>query len=125
MNTTEETKGAEGLKQTSKVGPTSKSMIKVKKSEKPRVATEIPPYEPPMTRHRASITMKKTLGEHLLEQFEKLEAQELQEVKQIAEMERMTPKPKTRGKPTKTLPVKRSKIADPDHMETGDIEGSA
>ena len=38
MDTTKETK----------VGSTSKSMIKVKKSEKPRVATEILPYEPPM-----------------------------------------------------------------------------
>ena len=59
MDTTEETKGAGGLKQTSKVGPTSKSMIKVKKSEKPRVATEIPPYEHPMMRRRASITPEK------------------------------------------------------------------
>ena len=74
-------------------------MIKVKKSEKPRVATEIPPYEPPMMRHRASIMLEKTLGEHLFEQFEKLEAEELQEMKEIAEMARMTPKPKARGKP--------------------------
>ena len=73
-------------------------MIKIKKSEKPRVATEILPYEPPMTRCRASIMPEKTLDEHLLEQFEKLEAQELQEVKEIAEMARMTPKPKARGK---------------------------
>ena len=98
-------------------------MIKVKKSEKPRVATEILPYEPPMMRHRASITPEKMLGERLLEQFEKLEAQELQEAKEIAEMTRMTPKPKARGKSKKTLPVKMSKIPDPEHMETRDIEG--
>ena len=98
-------------------------MLKVKKSEKPRVATEIPPYEPPMMRCRASIMPEKMLGEHLLEQFEKLEAEELQEAKEIAEMARMTPKPKTRGKPKKTPPAKMSKIPDPKHMETGDIEG--
>ena len=125
MDTTKETEGAEGLKQTSKVGPTSKSTIKVKKSEKPRVATEILPYEPPMTRCRASTTPEKTLGERLLEQFEKLEAQELQKVKEIAEMARLTPKLKARGKPKKTLPAKMSKIPDPEHMETGDIEGPA
>ena len=118
MDTTEETKGTEGLKQTSKVGSTSKSMIKVKKSKNPRVATEIPPYEPPMLRCRASITPEKTLRERLLEQFEKLEAQELQEVKEIAEMARKTPKPKARGKPKKTPPTKMSKIPDPEHMET-------
>ena len=100
-------------------------MIKVKKSEKPRVATEILPYEPPMTRHRASIMPEKMLGECLLEQFEKLEAEELQEVKEIAEMARMTPKLKARGKPKKTLPAKMSKIPDLEHMETGDIEGPA
>ena len=66
-------------------------MIKVKKSEKPRVATEIPPYELPMMRGRASIMPEKTLGERLLEQFEKLEAETLQEAKEIAEMARMTP----------------------------------
>ena len=124
MDTTEETKGAEGVKQTGKVGPTSRSMIKVKKSEKPRVATEIPPHEPPVTRRRASITLEKTLGERLLEQFEKLEAEELQEVK-IAEMVRMTPKLKARGKLKKTPPAKMSKIPDPEHMETGDVEGPA
>ena len=107
------------------MGSTSKSTIKVKKLEKPRVATEIPPYEPPMMRCRASIMLEKTLGEHLLEQFEKLEAEKLQEVKEIAEMARMTPKPKARGKPKKTPPVKMSKLPDPEHMETGDIEGPA
>ena len=65
------------------------------------------------------------LSEWLLEQFEKLEAEELQEVKDIAKMERMTPKLKTRGKPNKTLPVKVLKILDPEQMETGDIEGPA
>ena len=96
-------------------------MIKVKKSEKPRVATEILPYEPPTMRHRASIMPEKMLGECLLKQFEKWEAQKLQEVKEIADMARMTPKPKARVKPKKTLPVKMSKIPDPEHMETGDI----
>ena len=100
-------------------------MIKVKKSEKPRVATEILPYEPPMTRHRASIMPEKMLGEHLLEQFEKLGVQELQEAKEIAEMARMTPKLKARGKPKKTPPVKMSNIPDPELMETGDIKGPA
>ena len=75
MDITEETKGAEVLEQTSKVESTSKATIKVKKSEKPRVATEILPHEPPMMRCRTSITLEKTLGEHLLEQFEKLEAE--------------------------------------------------
>ena len=99
MDTTEETKGAEGVKQTGKVGPTPRSMIKVKKSEKPRVATEIPPYEPPVMRCRASIMPEKMLGERwLLEQFEKLEAEEMQEAKEIAEMVRMTPKLKAKGK---------------------------
>ena len=125
MDTSEETKGAEGVKQTGKVGPTSRSMIKVEKSENPRVATEIPPYEPPVMRHRASIMPEKTLGEWLLEQFEKLEAEELQEVKEIAEMARMTPKPKARSKPKKTPPAKMLKILDLEQMETGDIEGPA
>ena len=125
MDTTKETKGAEELKRTSKVGSTSKSMIKLKKSEKPMVVTEIQPYEPPMMRRRASIMPEKTLGECLLEQFEKLEAEELQEAKEIAEMARMIPKPKARGKPKKTPPVRMSKIPDPEHMETGDIEGPA
>ena len=114
------------------MGSTSISTIKVKKSEKPRVATEILPYEPPMTRCRASITPEKTLGERLLEQFVKLEAEELQEVKEIAEMTpkpkargKPTPKPKARGKPKKTPPTRMSKIPDPEHMETGDIEGPA
>ena len=63
MDTTKETKGAEGVKRIGKVGPTSRSMIKVKKLEKPRVATEILPYEPPVMRRRASIMPEKTLGE--------------------------------------------------------------
>ena len=117
MDTTEETKGTEGVKQTGKVGPTSRSTIKVKKSEKPRVATEILPYEPPVMRCRASIMPEKTLGERLLEQFEKLEAEELQEVKEKAEMARMTPKLKARSKPKKILALEQ--------METGDIEGPA
>ena len=100
-------------------------MIKVKKSEKPRVATEILPHEPPMMRCRASIMPEKTLGECLLEQFEKLEAEELQEVKEIAEMARMTPKLKARGKLKKTPPARMSKIPHLEHMETGDIEGPA
>ena len=45
MDTTEETKG---LRQTGKAG--AKSTIKIKKSEKPRVAAGIPLYEPPMMR---------------------------------------------------------------------------
>ena len=102
MDTTEETKGAEGMEQTGKTGSTSRSMIKVKKSEKPRVSTAILPYEPPVTRHRSSMMPEKTLREQLLEQFEKLEAEELQEVKEIAKIARMTPKPKTRGKPKDT-----------------------
>ena len=54
-----------------------------------------------------------------------MEAEELQEAKDIAKMARMTPKPKTRGKPKKTPPVKVLKILDPEQMETGDIEGPA
>ena len=100
-------------------------MIKVKKLEKPRVATEILPYEPPVMRHTASIMPEKMLGEQLMEQFEKLEAEELQEVKEIAEMARMTPKPKARSKLKKTPPAKMSKILDPEQMETGDIEEPA
>ena len=125
MDTTEETKGAEGMEQTGTTGPTSRSMIKVKKLEKPRVSTGIPQYEPPVMRHRSSMMPQKMLSERLLEQFEKLEAEELQEVKDIAKMARMTPKPKTRGKPKKTLPVKVPKVLDPEQMETGDIEGPA
>ena len=34
----------------------------------------------------------------------------------------MTPKPKARGKPKMIPPAKMSKILDPEHMETGDIE---
>ena len=48
MDTTEETEGTEGLRQTGKAG--AKSTIKVKKSEKPRVAAGILLFEPPMTR---------------------------------------------------------------------------
>ena len=125
MDTTEESKGAEGMEQTGKTGSTSRSMIKVKKSEKPRVSTAIPPYEPPVTRHRSSMMPEKMLSERLLEQFEKLEAEELQEAKEIAEMTRMTPKPKTRGKLKKTPPAKVPKILGPEQMETGDIEGPA
>ena len=54
-----------------------------------------------------------------------MEAEKLQEAKEVAEMARMTPKPKTRGKPKKTPPVKMSKIPDLEHKETGDIEGPA
>ena len=100
-------------------------MIKVKKSERPRMSTAILQYEPPVMRCRSSMTLPKMLGEWLLEQFEKLEAEELQEVKDIAEMARMTPKLKTRGKVKKTPPAKVPKILDPEQMETGDIEGPA
>ena len=106
-----------------KTGSTSRSTIKVKKSERPRVSTAIPQYEPPVTRRRSSMMPLKMLGEWLLEQFEKLEAEELQKVKDIAEMARMTPKPKTRGKVKKTPPAKVPKILNPEQMETGDIEG--
>ena len=125
MDTTEETKGAEGMEQTGKTGSTSRSTIKVKKSEKPRVSTAILQYEPPVIRHRSSMMPQKTSSEQLLEQFEKLEAEELQEVKDIAKMARMTPKLKTRGKPKKTLPAKVPKILELEQMETGDIEGPA
>ena len=76
-------------------------------------------------RHRFSMTPEKTLSKWLLEQFEKLEAEELQEAKEIAKMARMTPKLKTRGKPKKTLPAKVLKILDLEQMEAGDIEGPA
>ena len=125
MDTTEETKGTEGTERKGKTGSTSKSMIKVKKSERPRVSTAILQYEPPVMRCRSSMTPPKTLGKWLLEQFGKLEAEELQEAKDIAEMARMTPKPKTRGKAKKTPPAKVPKILDPEQMETGDIEGPA
>ena len=108
MDTTKETKGAEGMEQTGKTGSTSRSTIKVKKLEKPRVSTAIPQYEPPVMRRRSSLMPQKMLSEWLLEQFEKLEAEELQEAKDIAEMARMTPKPKTRGQPKKTLPGPRT-----------------
>ena len=125
MDTTEETKGAEGMEKISKTGSTSRSMIKVKKLERPRVSTAILQYEPPVTRCRSSMMLLKTLGERLLEQFEKLEAEELQEVKDIAKMARMTPKLKTRGKVKKTPSVKVRRILDPEQMETGNIEGPA
>ena len=125
MDTTKETKSAEGIEKMGKTGSTSRSMIKVKKLERPRVSTAILQYEPPVMRCRSSMMLPKTLGKQLLEQFEKLEAEELQEVKDIAEMARMTPKPKTGGKVKKTPPVKVPKILDPEQMETGDIEGPA
>ena len=125
MDITEETKGAEGMEKTGKTGSTSRSMIKVKKLERPRVSTAVPQYEPPMMRCRSSMMPQKTLGKQLLEQFEKLEAEELQEAKDIAEMARMTPKLKTRGKLKKTPPAKVLKILDPEQMETGDIKGPA
>ena len=125
MDTTEETKGTEGMEQTGKSGSRSKSMIKVKKSEKPRVSTAIPQYEPPVMRCRSSMTLKKMLNKLLLKQFEKLEAEELQEVKDIVKMARMAPKLQTRGKLKKTPPAKVPKILDPEQMESGDIEGPA
>ena len=45
----------------------------------------------------------------MLEQFEKLEAEESREVKKMAEMVRMTPKPKARGTVAKTPLVKLPK----------------
>ena len=54
-------------------------MIKVRKSERPKVAAQ---GEPPMMRRRASSTIpEKTLGEPLLASFEKLEAEEVEKVK--------------------------------------------
>ena len=41
MDITEETKGAEGMEKTGKTGSTSRSTIKVKKWERPRVSTAI------------------------------------------------------------------------------------
>ena len=67
--------------------------------------------------------LQKMLGERLLEQFEKLEAEELQEVKDIAKMARMTPKLKTRGKPKKTLPAKVPKILDPNRWRLETLKG--
>ena len=91
MDTTEETKDAEGIEQTGKMEQTSGLMIKVKKLEKPKVLKSILPYEPPVTRHRSSMTPEKMLGEQLLEQFEKLEAEKLHGVKEMAEIARITP----------------------------------
>ena len=125
MDTTEETEGTEESKQAGKVEP--KLMIKVRKSEKPKVAAQgVPPYEPPMTRRRASGTMpEKTLGEHLLASFEKLEAEEVEKVKEIAAKAKTTPQPKARSKLRKTPAMKMSKIQDPEYMESEDIEGPA
>ena len=74
MDITEETKGTEGMEQTGKTGSRSRSMIKVKKSEKPRVSTAIQQYEPPVMRCRSSMTLKKMLNKQLLKQFEKLKS---------------------------------------------------
>ena len=75
-------------------------MIKVRKSEKPKVAAQgVPPHEPPMMRRRAGSTPpEKTLGEHLLASFEKLEAEEVEKVKEIAAKAKTTPQPKARSK---------------------------
>ena len=62
MDITEETKGAEGMEKTGKTGSTSRSMIKVRKSERPRVSTAIPQYEPPVMRHRSSMMLQKMGG---------------------------------------------------------------
>ena len=123
MDTTEETKGAEGSKQSGKAKP--KLTIKVRKSEKPKVAAQgVPPYEPPMMRRKAGSTMpEKTLGEHLLASFEKLEAEEVEKAKETAAKAKTTPQPKARSKSRKTPPM--SKIQDPEYMETEDIEGPA
>ena len=97
-----------------------KLTIKVKKSEKPKVAAQgIPPSEPPMIRTKevGSATSEKTLGEHLLASFEKLEAEEVEKVKETAAKAKTTPQPKARSK--------SKKIQDPEYMETEDIEGPA
>ena len=65
------------------------------------------------------------MSEHLLEQFEKFEAEELQKVTEIAEKAKTTPQPKAKSKPKKTPPMKMSKIQDPEYMETEDIDGPA
>ena len=83
MDTTEETKGTEGMEKTGKTGSTSRSMIKVKKSERPRVSTAIPQYEPPVMRCRSSMMLPKMLGEWLLEQFDKLEAENCRKCKTL------------------------------------------
>ena len=74
-------------------------MIKVRKSEKPKVAAQgVPQYEPPMMRRRdSSITQEKTLGEHLLASCEKLEAEEVEKAKEIAAKAKTTPQPKARA----------------------------
>ena len=125
MDTTKETEGAEGSKQAGKAEP--KLMIKVRKSEKPKVAAQgVPPHEPPMMRRRASGTMlEKTLGECLLASFEKLEAEEVEKVKEIAAKAKTTLQPKARSKSRETPPMKMTKIQDPEYMETEDIEGPA
>ena len=83
MDTTEETKGTEGMEKMGKTGSTSRSTIKVKKSERPRVSTAILQYEPPVMRCRSSMTPPKMLGKQLLEQFEKLEAEECRKQKTL------------------------------------------
>ena len=102
-------------------------MIKVRKSEKPKVPAQgVPPYDPPMTRRKAGSTMpEKTLGEHLLASFEKLEAEEVEKAQEIAAKAKTTPQLKARSKSRKIPPMKMSKIQDPEYMETEDIEGPA
>ena len=79
-----------------------------------------------MTRRKASSTTpEKTLGEHLLASFEKLEAEEIEKAKEIAAKAKTTPQLKSRSKSRKTPPMKMSKIQDPEYMETEDIEGPA
>ena len=63
MDTTKEPKGAEGMEQMGKTGQTSGLMIKIKKSEKPKVLKSILQYEPPVMRRRSSMTPEKMLGE--------------------------------------------------------------
>ena len=65
------------------------------------------------------------MSEHLLEQLERLEAEELQKAMEIAEKARITPQPKAKSKQKKTLPARMLSIQDPGYMETGDIEGPA
>ena len=63
------------------------------------------------------------MGEHLLEQLEKLEAEELQKVMEIAEKASITPQPKAKSKQKKTPTARMLSIQDPEYRETGDIEG--
>ena len=79
-----------------------------------------------MVRRKAgSTTPEKTLGEHLLASFEKLEAEEVEKAKETAAKAKTTPQPKARSKSRKTPLMKMSKIQDPEYMETKDIEGPA